>query len=384
MRIAHVTDCYLPQRGGIEMQVHDLAAHQRAAGHDVDIFTATRSDATGDAAPEPDPAWVHRVVRARRPGAHMIACIRAAAPLFAAGDYDAVHVHWSIYSPLGQIAVRSAAAAGIPTVITIHSLWWRIEPLPRVSNLALGWSGLPVLWSAVSHVAAEPIDRMLRISRPTIVLPNGIDLGEWKPASEAGPRIGSEVVLASVMRLAPRKRPMRLLRMARQLKARVPGASLRLVIVGEGPERATLESYISRHAMSSWVDLPGWLTRPEIRDVLHAADVYVAPADLESFGIAALEARCAGLPVVAKARGGVGEFITDGLDGFLARSDDGLVDSLEQLVRSPLLRSSMSAHNRRVPPPLGWAAALARTDEAYAAAAGLAERRAGARRRVAA
>ena len=60
MRIAHVTDCYLPRTGGIELQVRDLAAHQRAAGHEVEVLTGT------EAAPgAPDEPGVRRLSRRR-------------------------------------------------------------------------------------------------------------------------------------------------------------------------------------------------------------------------------------------------------------------------------------------------------------------------------
>jgi len=129
--------------------------------------------------------------------------------------------------------------------------------------------------------------------------------------------------------------------------------------------------------MSDWVDLPGQLTRDAIRDVLAAADVYAAPAVLESFGIAALEARSVGLPVVAKAHGGVGEFVTNGIHGVLATTDDNMARALARLIESPSLRTAIRAHNSAVPPAFGWSDALARTDELYARAADLAGRSTG-------
>ena len=79
-------------------------------------------------------------------------------------------------------------------------------------------------------------------------------------------------------------------------------------------------SYIRAHELDDVVELVGRLTRDEIRELFSSADIFVAPANLESFGIAALEARCAGLPVVAKARTGIREFVEHGREGLLARS----------------------------------------------------------------
>ena len=128
--------------------------------------------------------------------------------------------------------------------------------------------------------------------------------------------------------------------------------------------------------MRDWVELPGRLDRAAIRDRLAAASVFLAPAELESFGIAALEARCVGLPVVASSRSGVGEFITPGVDGLLSASDAGMVDDLARLLTDPALRTAITRHNRTVAPDFGWQAAGTRTLEVYARAALVADARA--------
>src|SRR5204863_2493640 len=108
-------------------------------------------------------------------------------------------------------------------------------------------------------------------------------------------RPDDEVMLVSAMRLAPRKRPLPLLEVLRKLRARVPaGVRMRAVIAGEGPRRAAMERYLLRHEMD-WVELPGRLTPDRLRALYARADLYVAPAVLEAFGIAALEARTTGL-----------------------------------------------------------------------------------------
>ena len=70
--------------------------------------------------------------------------------------------------------------------------------------------------------------------------------------------------------------------------------------------------------------------------------MYVAPANLESFGLAALEARCAGLPVVAKAQTGIREFVEHGQEGLLAANDHQFVDQVLALVRDPALRAKIA------------------------------------------
>ena len=98
------------------------------------------------------------------------------------------------------------------------------------------------------------------------------------------------------------------------------------------------------------------------------ADLFVAPATLESFGIAALEARCSGLPVLARAGSGVGAFVVDGQDGLLAGSDGEMVGALVRLAGAPAERERMAMHSRRVSVDVGWPSVLRRTDAGYAAA----------------
>ena len=159
------------------------------------------------------------------------------------------------------------------------------------------------------------------------------------------------MTIVSVMRLAPRKRPRHLLKMIARVRDQLPvDVRLRVVIIGEGPERASLEKYLRAHDLTDVVELVGRRTRDEIRAEFARADIFVAPANLESFGIAALEARCAGLPVVAKARTGIREFVANGREGLLAQSDRDMVDQLLRLIRDPALRQQIAAHNRAVPP----------------------------------
>jgi glycosyltransferase involved in cell wall biosynthesis len=207
--------------------------------------------------------------------------------------------------------------------------------------------------SSVSDVAAAPIRRIAGPEVVVSVIHNGIDNAAWQVTP--APRDASTVTFVSVMRLAPRKRPMHLLKMFRQVSEQVPhGVGVRLVIIGEGPERSSMEKYLARHGLTGVVDLVGRRTRDEIRDHFARADVFVAPANLESFGIAALEARCAGLPVVAMARTGIREFVANGTQGLLAQSDRDMVIQLLRLVRDPDLRQRIAAHNREVPSGVDW------------------------------
>lgn len=361
MRIAHVTDFFLPRLGGIEMQVHDLAVRQQAAGHDVEIVTTTPGGPADDGELRvhrlSDRLWLPAEVR---PG-----ILRAGRELLLDGRYDVLHVHAGPASPLAFAA--AALAQRVPVVVTVHSLLSHLEHAFRALDVAAGWTRWPAVWTAVSDVAAAPLRRLVW-PMPVHVLPNGIDVDRWRvdphPADPGG------ALVVAVMRLAARKRPMQLLRMLRRARMSLPDITgLRVVIAGDGPRRPAMERYLRRHGMTGWVSLPGRLSRPQIRSLFAQGDLFVAPAILESFGIAALEARCAGLPVVARAEGGIGQLITDGREGVLVDSDAAMADAIAALATDPQLRGRIAAHNLATAPPVAWPDVLARTSGLYELAA---------------
>ena len=200
-------------------------------------------------------------------------------------------------------------------------MWSYVTPIFGALDRLGHWSRWNAVFSAVSAVAAEPIERIAGPEREVLVLPNGIDQADW--AVDPPERDPDDVRIVTVMRLAPRKRPLHLLRMidAPARRGRRRRSASGWTSSGEGPERPSLERYIRRHGLGDVVSLVGRRTRDEIRAMYGRADLFVAPANLESFGIAALEARCAGVPVVAKERTGIREFVEHGREGLLARSD---------------------------------------------------------------
>jgi len=362
MRIAHVTDFYPPRLGGIEMHVTDLAGRQRAQGHDVQVITST---------PGPPGPHVRRVTGAfRHPHALHPFAVPAGIRTLRDLDVDVVHAHLGVGTPLAFFVARAAARNGVPTIVTVHSMWAAVAPIMATADALGGWSTLPITWTAVSEAAAAPVRRHLVPGTEIRILGNGIDQDRWRlPAAQERP---GEIVLAAVMRLALRKRPLALLRIVHQAQLALQRAGdrtrLRLLVVGDGPRQGAMESYLRRHEMTDSVSLLGRLDRQEVREVLGASQVFLAPADLESFGIAALEARCAGLPVVAKAAGGVGEFVRHEREGLLCGSDADMTDAVVRLALDSGLRLRIAAHNRTAECTVAWGTHLERTEAAYAAA----------------
>lgn len=365
-RILHVTDVYRPQLGGIEVFVEDLARRQAAAGHDVTVLTAAPDGSLGDAADEVDDAGPVRVVRTPWAFRLPVAGRRSREALLA-GRYDVVHAHLSVLSPFATTLARLSDEAGLPTVSTVHSMWASCRPVVRAVRAVADWDRSAVAWTAVSEAAAAEMRAVLAPGTPVHVVPNAVDVGWWAGVDRStaeGP-----VTLVSVMRIAGRKRPFALLRMLEGVRARVPAdVELRALVVGDGPLARKMQAEIDRGPLAGWVTMLGRRSREEIRELYTAADVYVSPAYEESFGIAALEARAAGLPVVAMRSGGVGEFVQDGVEGLLCDDDADMTAALARLCTDTSYRRLVAEHNAAYPPRQDWQHILAGFDDVYAGA----------------
>lgn len=383
MKVALLSDCYLPRLGGIEVQVHDLAARLIGRGHEVVVLTATPGmhGERGGFVDEVDGVAVHRLAL-RLPFELPVNPLapRLLRQRLAEGEFDVAHIHMGVVSPFAVDCARVTTGMGLPTAMTWHCMLGALEPVFRATRYVRRWASRGVAMSAVSAVAAEPLQRIVGVDSVVNVLCNGIDVDRWaSPAAEvraakAGAReTGTGVRVVTAMRLAARKRPMPLLRIMVRVRALVPTeTAISLEILGDGPDRGRLERFIEAHDMRGWVRLSGRVSRDEVRATYAAADIYVAPAPLESFGIAALEARTVGLPVVGRLGSGLDEFVKDGLNGYLAADDDAMAGSIARLIIDEELRGSMAAYSRSTPPEQSWAHILDAAEAEYRRAIALA------------
>jgi glycosyltransferase involved in cell wall biosynthesis len=383
VKIALLSDCYLPRLGGIEVQVHDLAERLISRGHEVVVFTATpgKRGERGGFVDEVDGVPVHRLAIKLpfelpvNPLAPRLLRLR-----LAEGGFDVAHVHMGVVSPFAVDCARVATRMGLPTAMTWHCMLGSLEPVFRAAGHVRTWASRGVAMSAVSAVAAEPLQRIVGSAGVVNVLSNGIDVDRWVTPAEGDQQPGARGVVrvVSAMRLAARKRPLPLLRSMARVRALVPDdVGMSLEIFGEGPDRRRLERFVAAHDMSGWVGLPGRVTRDELRQRYAAADIYVAPAPLESFGIAALEARTVGLPVVGRWGSGVQEFVNDGVNGYLAADDEAMAGALARLVTDEDLRASMTGYNLGTPPEQSWDRILDGAEAEYRRAIALAGAEAG-------
>ena len=117
-------------------------------------------------------------------------------------------------------------------------------------------------------------------------------------------------------------------------------------MVGDGPERGPAEHLATTLGVRAHIDFPG--KQNQVERLIRLAHVILMPSEMESFGLAALEAMACGVPAVATRVGGVPELITDGEDGFLEEvgNIERLAARARQLVTDETLHAKLAAAAR--------------------------------------
>jgi glycosyltransferase involved in cell wall biosynthesis len=268
--------------------------------------------------------------------------------------------------------VACARRVGLPTVVTVHSMWGPASRgLYRFLDRVTDWSSAPLVLTTVSRASAKLMNRV-RPELSVIAVPNGISPHVWRCAPSADP--DGTVHIVAIGRLAPRKQPIGLLRALAAVRQRVdPAVTLRATVAGTGPALPLMRRYLRANAMTDWVRLSGRLDRDGVRDLLSTADLFVNPTVRESFGIATLEARTAGVPVIARAGNGVEEFIRHGQEGLLCHTAAGFAHAITILAEDTQTRRRVQAHNRATDPTAcTWPMVTAAFDRCYDRAAAMA------------
>ena len=371
MRVLIVSDCYAPRLGGIETQVRDLARNLRMAGHEPAIVTATpvgdrrgRSVERGDGFPVyrttvhlPSELPVHP--RARRELDDLMSRLRP----------DVVHAHVGIVSPFAWSGIAAAQRAGLPLSLTFHCVLGPWAPmagaLGPISPVRLWQRGGADLTAVSSMLAAEV--RRAGAREPVTVLPNGITIDDWRlehPGPE-GRRPRRPVTVVASLRWIERKRPLQVVRAFAHAVRDTPGCDAVLKMYGDGPLRDRLTQEVTDSGLADRITLVGRVERSELARAFTCADIYLQTSPADSFGISTLEARSAGLAVIALRSSGVSDFVTDGVDGLLADDDAGLARELAALLGDDELLERIKEHNYEVDPLPEWGTVVQMNVEAY-------------------
>jgi N-acetyl-alpha-D-glucosaminyl L-malate synthase BshA len=237
---------------------------------------------------------------------------------------DLLHVHYAIPHSVSALLARQMLAARgrrLPFVTTLHGT--------DITLVGLDRSYLPITRYAiqesdgVTSISSYLKDKTIQnfdVTRGIEVVPNFVNCDIYTPINdeaaraEARSRLAApdEAILMHLSNFRPVKRVTDVVKVFAQVAREIPA---RLVLVGDGPERSAAEWLARDLHIHDRIHFLGKQER--VNELLPLADLMLMPSELESFGLAALEAMACKVPSIATRVGGVPELIDDGLTGLL-------------------------------------------------------------------
>lgn len=365
MRVGLVSPYDFASPGGVNDHVRHLARRLRQLGHEARIFApSSRADIDFDSARfyrigSPISIPVNDSVARITLSFHLANRVAA---IMAEERFDVVHFHEPLMPALPMTMLRMSTAANVGT---FHAFarsnvgYYYGRPLlqPYLEHLHRG--------IAVSEPARAFVNRYFP-DYPLRVIPNGIDTQAYRPGLAPIRHLKDENInILFVGRLEKRKGVGDLLRAFQFMQSRVP--KVRLIIVGDGPLRGRVESYVSRHRLPNVV-LAGYVPESVKPRYYDSADIFCAPATgAESFGIVLLEAMASGLPIVATEIPGYMSVLEPGRDSITVQPNSWreLGASLVVLARDAELRGRMGAFAHEKARRYSWDAVTAEVVEVY-------------------
>jgi N-acetyl-alpha-D-glucosaminyl L-malate synthase BshA len=253
---------------------------------------------------------------------------------------DLLHVHYAIpHAAAAYMAKRILEQEGIriPVITTLHgtdiTLVGRDKTYAPVVTFSINESDAI---TAVSENLRQETFANFRIQKPIEVIHNFVDIRRFakKPIDAFRQVIapqGERIILhASNFRKV--KRIADVVRIFAGIRARMPA---KLLLVGDGPERPMAEELVRQLDLCQDVRMLG--KQQDMEEIFVISDLFLLPSEYESFGLAALEAMAAGVPVVASDAGGIPEVVTPGRNGELAAVGDveGMAAMAVSILRDP-------------------------------------------------
>ena len=266
--------------------------------------------------------------------------------------FDAVHAHWVL--PQGWVAAVLRATLGVPVLTTTHGgdLYALRKGLPAKAK---GWAlrssdrVTAVSMSLRREVLSFGVDEE-RVS----VLPMGVDVTTFTrcvASDEVKRALNPDgPALLFVGRLVEKKGAQYAIEAMPAILREQPAS--RLIVVGEGPERASLERLSRELGLNGRVKFAGAVPHRELPPLFASADVFVGPSvveangDTESFGVVFAEAMASGCPVVATRVGGVADVVVDGQTGLLVpeRNAGAVADAVVRILSDPAKREQLAGN----------------------------------------
>lgn len=339
-----------PRAGGAELLTHEVGKRLVQRGDEVVWFTSRPNGAAAES--ELDG------VRIVRRGSELTT--RLYAPAFARRSrWDVVVEEINTLPYLTPLWARSRSVLFIPQLA--REVWWHEAPLPLA---ALGYVSEPLYlspyrWTECITISSSTVAdlRALGVRTPIHVIP----MASSAPALAALPRKTPSGRLAIVGRLVPSKRVDHAIRALAELRRHLPEA--RLAVVGTGPELVSLELLADRLGVGGAVDFLGKVSEERKLQVLEDADLLVACAVREGWGLTVTEAARVGTPSVCYRIPGLRDAVVDGRTGVLTEQDPAaLAAAIRSLLERPADYEALRRNAWQHSADLSWT----RTADAFA------------------
>ncbi|MCB8979998.1 MAG: glycosyltransferase family 4 protein [Ardenticatenaceae bacterium] len=351
MHIAHFTNTYHPVTSGVVRSVSSFRQALTALGHNVFIFAQT------DRAYEDTEPFVFRYPAVQLPLQEYPLTIPVSNfvdTLLPSLKLDVIHAHHPAL--LGQVAAKKANALDVPLVFTHHTRYREYShyafalPQGLAKQVIERWIGDYMSHCQHVVVPSESIKEILTetygVTQGISVLPTGIDVAQYQKAEAGNIRqqrgwAEDDTILISVGRLAKEKNFETLITAVAPVIQKHP--HVRLVILGEGEERAGLEALAEELGVAERVNLIGTIPFDEVPNYLKAADIFCFASVTETQGLVTLEAMATGLPVVAVDATGTRDAVHDGQEGLLTPNEpEPLTAALEKMIEDAEMRQKMA------------------------------------------
>ncbi len=237
---------------------------------------------------------------------------------------DLFHVHYAIPHSISAILARESIKQKryVPVITTLHGTDITLVGADRsylpITRYGLQQSdGVTAVSKFLKQATIETFDFDEIEVIPNFICPTHYTRTPDSPLrNELAPN--GERLLVHVSNFRPVKRAADCVEIL--AKVRAAGENARLVMVGDGPERSAVYYLAEQLGMTEHIEFVG--KQANIADYLGVADVFLLPSELESFGLAALEAQACEVPVIATRIGGIPEVINDSETGFLSDVGD--------------------------------------------------------------
>lgn len=338
--------------GGSGVVATELGLRFARAGHEVHFISNRVPFRLVDRS---DPrVWVHQVETLAYPlfDAPLTTLAEASklAEVIEEHHIGIVHAHYAVPHAIAAVLARDMVTGPRPAVVTtLHGTDVTLVGMDRAYLRATRHAILRSdAVTAVSRHLRDQTRSELGIEREVHVIPNAVDTERFQMGGDAALRARyaapDERILLHVSNFRPVKRACDAVRAFARVVAEVPA---RLLLVGDGPDRPRAAELARWLGVEDRVAFLG--SFPRVEAVMGVADLFLLPSEQEAFGLAALEAMAAGVPVVATRAGGLPEVVLDGTTGLLVDVGDpaAMADAALRILRDPALHLAFQRAGRR-------------------------------------